>query len=255
MRITLLIPTYNNGATICDVVRRSVAVWPNVMVVNDGSTDDTLAQLASLRAELPFELVSYDSNRGKGGAMKAGFRRAQALGFTHVLTLDGDGQHYPEDAHLLIDVAQREPHAIIVGSRSLAGQEMSAGSRFANNFSNFWFMLQTLRRLPDTQTGFRLYPLRETGGLRVLTSRYESELTLLVFSAWRGTPLIPVPVRVYYPSREERVSHFRPCQDFLRITLLNTLLCLLSLIYGYPRMLCHYMCHLFTPSSRSSVES
>lgn len=246
MRTTLLIPTYNNVTTVCDIIRRAAAVWPEVMVVNDGSTDDTLARLQELQHEVPFELVTYDRNRGKGGALKAGFRRAQALGFTHVLTLDADGQHYPEDAPLLLQAGNQHPAAIIVGSRSFDDENMPGGNVFANKFSNFWFTVQTLQHIPDTQTGFRLYPLRHLGGLRVLTSRYEAELELLVFSAWRGTKLIPVPVRVYYPSPEERVSHFRPTMDFLRITVLNTVLCLLAIIYGGPRMLLHRLCRLFT---------
>jgi hypothetical protein len=112
---------------------------------------------------------------------------------------------------------------------------MPAGNSFANRFSNFWFALQTLRRLPDTQTGFRVYPLEDLPPLWILTSRYEAELTLLVFSAWKGISLVPVPVQVSYP--EDRVTHFRPFWDFFRISVLNTVLCLLALIYGYPRML------------------
>lgn len=241
MRTTILIPTYNNAKTVCDVIRRSAQVCPDVMVVNDGSTDDTLVRLQTLQKELPFELVSYEDNRGKGGALKAGFRRAKALGFTHVLTLDADGQHFPEDAPLLLEAGERNPEAIIVGSRSFGDENMPGGNVFANKFSNFWFTVQTLQRIPDTQTGFRLYPLDHIGGLRVLTARYEAELELLVFSAWCGTKLIPVPIRVYYPPIEERVSHFRPTMDFVRITILNTFLCLLAIVYGGPRMLFNYL--------------
>jgi hypothetical protein len=80
-----------------------------------------------------------------------------------------------------------------------------------------------------------VYPLEDLPSLKLLTARYEAELTLLVFSAWKGLKLVPVPVRVYYP--ENRVSHFRPFADFFRISVLNTVLCVLALVYGYPRML------------------
>ena len=116
---------------------------------------------------------------------------------------------------------------------------MPSGNTFANRFSNFWFHLQTGLRLPDTQTGFRVYPLLHLPCLKLLTYRYESELELLVFSAWRGVHIVPVPVSVSYPA--DRVSHFRPFRDFLRISLLNTVLCLLAIVYGYPRMLLNRM--------------
>lgn len=237
MKTIVLIPTYNNENTICDVVQRVVAMDMEVMVVNDGSTDGTQVKLKHLQEELHFTIVSYEKNRGKGGALKAGFSQAKEMGYTHVLTLDADGQHFPEDIPLLMEKGKENPDAIIVGSRSFGDENMPGGNVFANKFSNFWFMVQTLQRLPDTQTGFRLYPLESVGGLRVLTSRYEAELEMLVFSAWRGTKLIPVSVRVFYPSPEERISHFRPRLDFARITVLNTILCLLAIVYGGPRML------------------
>lgn len=237
MKLTILIPTYNNASTLCDVVRRSVAVWPDVLVVDDGSTDDTRERLSQLQEEISFMIVSYPDNRGKGGALKAGFKEAKAKGYTHVLTLDADGQHFPEDAPALIEASRKQPEALIVGSRTFGDKNMPGGNVFANKFSNFWFTVQTLQSIPDTQTGYRLYPLDGVGGLRVLTARYEAELELLVFSAWRGTPLVPVPVRVYYPAPEERITHFRPTLDFLRITCLNTVLCFLAIVYGGPRML------------------
>ena len=113
-------------------------------------------------------------------------------------------------------------------------KERIKGSKFANAFSNFWFAIQTGRRLKDTQSGFRLYPLKKLRGLSLLTSRYEAELELLVFAAWHGIRIVSVPVGVYYPKPEERVSHFRPVRDFSRIFILNTQLCVLALVYGLP---------------------
>ena len=121
----------------------------------------------------------------------------------------------------------------MVGSRNQMGAD--GGGSFANRFSNFWFHLYTGVRLPDTQTGYRLYPLQELPSLKLLSARYEAELTLLVFSAWKGLKLKPVPVKVDYP--EDRVSHFRPGADFTRISLLNTILLLVALFYGWPRTL------------------
>jgi len=231
-KIIVLVPTYNNAGTLRDVLLRILAMdWP-LLVVNDGSTDETAGILASLTQTWGPRLlvIHHARNQGKGAALKSGFREALRRGFRYALTLDADGQHFPEDIPLLVEVAGEK--TLVVGSRPVQGAD--GGSSFANRFSNFWFRLYTACDLPDTQTGFRLYPLQQLPSLSLMSSRYEAELSLLVFSAWKGLTLKPVSVRVAYP--EDRVSHFRPALDFLRISALNTLLLLLALVYGWPRI-------------------
>lgn len=229
--ICVLIPTYNNAGTIRDVVLRAKEQCNDVIVVCDGSTDGTLDILQSIDG---ITLVNYPKNAGKGQALKMGFCKAIDMGFAYAITLDADGQHFPEDIHLLLEANKRNPGALIVGERQMHGADRSMGSRFANVFSNFWFCVQTWHYMPDTQSGMRLYPLHKLRGLALLTSRYEAELELLVFASWHGVKLLSVPVSVYYPPREERVSHFRPGMDFARISVLNTILCLLALLYALP---------------------
>lgn len=207
------------------------------MVVNDGSTDDTLQVLEPFLDRIL--LVSYERNAGKGTALRRGFERAKKEGFRYALTLDADGQHFPEEIPLLTAALREDPEALIVGERQERGQ--TRGSRFANRFSNFWFAVQTAQYLKDTQTGMRIYPLWQLPQLALLTSRYEAELELLVWSAWRGVRIKSVPVRVYYPPREERVSHFRPMQDFARISVFNTLMLVAAVVYGYPSMLLRWL--------------
>ena len=231
--ICAVIPTFNNAGTIADVVTRVAAQMDDIIVVVDGSTDATRDVLGAL--QVPFTLIDLPVNRGKGAALRQGLQKAREMGFTHVLTIDADGQHLPEEIPLLYRAHTVHPDAIIVGSRVLKQKNMPAKNTFANRFSNFWFAVQTGLRLPDTQSGLRIYPLHRLHGERLMTARYEAELTLLVFSAWANTPVIPVPVRAYYPPVEERVSHFRPAYDFTRISLLNTVLCVLALVYGLPR--------------------
>ncbi len=231
--VCALIPTYNNAGTLLDVIRRTQIYLEHIIVVNDGSTDNTSLLLQSLSR--PVTIISYPRNRGKGYALREGLLAAKKQGFVYVLTLDADGQHYPEDIPSMLDVLSANPCAMIVGSRSLQQENMPARNTFANRFSNFWFALQTGLRLPDTQTGMRIYPLRYLRGLSLLTNRYEAELSLLVFLAWANVRIISVPVRVYYPPKEQRISHFRPAYDFARISLLNTFLCLLAVVYGLPR--------------------
>ena len=241
MKYCIIIPTYNNAATLFGVVTRALAVCRDVMVVNDGSTDNTLEVLRPLHDAI--QLVTYTPNRGKGYALRCGFRRACSLGYDAAVTLDADGQHRPEEVYRLLAAAQQgngfDGKTLVVGSRNLNADGMPSANTFANRFSNFWFHLQTGIRLPDTQTGFRLYPLGDLPCLGMLTRRYESELELLVFSAWRGLHLVSVPVSVSYS--DDRVSHFRPFADFFRISLLNTCLCFLAVVYGYPRMLLNRM--------------
>lgn len=231
--ICVVIPTYNNGGTIGRVVAGALEQCDDVIVVNDGSTDATASILTGLAKE-GLTVVTLDRNSGKGAALKAGFRKALDMGFAYAITLDGDGQHYPKEIGCFLKANQEHPGALIVGSRNPENIDRPKGSNFANKFSNFWFWAQTGRRLSDTQTGYRLYPLRKLHGLCLLTSRYEAELELLVFASWHGTDIVEIPIDVYYPPQEERVSHFRPGKDFARISVLNTVLCFLAVVYGLP---------------------
>lgn len=237
LKVCVVMPTYNNAGTIRDVVQRIMAFSDDIIVVNDGCTDDTPQILNELSGKI--KVVEYGRNRGKGYALRRGFERAKKQGFDYAITIDSDGQHFPEDIPLFVKALQQNPNALIVGSRNLKQDNMPGKNTFANKFSNFWFRLQTGINLPDTQTGYRLYPLHQLPNLGLLTSRYEAELELLVGSAWRGTDLVPIAVNVFYPKAEERVTHFRPFWDFFRISLLNTGLCVAALFYGLPSRMIH----------------
>ena len=233
LKICALIPTYNNSSTIADVVKRTHKQLNNIIVVVDGSTDNTIDILNELN--LPITIVTYPKNRGKGYALKVGFRKAKELGFDYALTIDADGQHFPEDIPALIDLEQRHPDSLIIGCRKLQNDNMPKKNTFANKFSNFWYMIQTGMYLPDTQSGFRIYPLKHLSCLSLITNRYESELELLVFLTWAEVRVLYTPIHVYYPPQEERVSHFKPIYDFTRISILNSLLCIIAIVYGLPR--------------------
>lgn len=249
LKICVIVPTYNNHTTVLQVIDRLLPFSADIMVVNDGSTDDTLSLLQQhkeqmaqsadvLTKETSLHIVSYEQNQGKGHALRTGFRKAEELGFDYAITIDSDGQHYPEDlphfvSKLKENIAAGRPDVIIVGNRKLQQENMPGGNTFANYFSNFWFALQTWQCLPDTQTGYRLYPLHHLHGLNLITARYEAELEFMVFAAWHGVKLDSTPIRVYYPPREERVTHFRPCKDFVRIFILNTILFFCSFLFGW----------------------
>ena len=238
--ICVVIPTSGNAGTIADVVHRVLEQCLDVIVVSDGCKDTTLDILRGIDG---ITIVAYEKNAGKGAALRRGFRKALEMGFAYAITIDADGQHFPEDIPVMLEANKKYPGALIVGQRmGLEKAERSAGSKFANAFSNFWFAVQTGHRLRDTQTGFRLYPLKKlplqfsifNHHFSLILPRYEAELELLVFASWHGIRLVSAPVHVCYPKPEERVSYFRPVRDFSRIFILNTVLCILAVLYGLP---------------------
>ena len=227
----VLIPTYNNEKTLSRVLDGVLSYTPHVIVVNDGSTDSTAAILSGYPQ---VEVVTFPKNKGKGKALQEGFQVARAKGYPYVLTIDSDGQHFPEDIPTFITaIEQEEVPTLLVGDRDMTVEGVPKKSSFGHKFSNFWFHLETGVKLPDTQSGYRLYPL-EVIPRRYFTSKFEFEIEVLVRSSWRGVPIKPVPIRVLYdPS--ERVSHFRPVKDFARISLLNSILVLIAFLYIKPR--------------------
>lgn len=220
----VIVPTYNNASSLGSVLQNLLAVTSHVLVVNDGSTDATLQVLENFPR---VTTVSYPVNRGKGWAIRQGFVRARSLGYRYAVTMDSDGQHYPSDLDTFVQALETRPGALIVGARNMENAGQPGASSFGNRFSNFWFHLETGKRCPDTQSGYRLYPLDRLEGIRWWTRKYEFEVEILVRAAWKGIPVVSVPVRVYYPPAEERVTHFRPFKDFARISVLNTVLVLI----------------------------
>lgn len=231
-KICVLIPTYNNAGTLGAVLRDVLAYTSHVIVVNDGATDHT----AEVLAEFPqVKLVSYQPNRGKGIALRRGFQFATESGYDYAITIDADGQHFASDLPVFFDKVREKPRAILIGARNLQQENMPGKNTFANKFSNFWFYVETGLKGPDTQSGYRLYPLHAMKKMWFICTKYEFEIEVLVKSAWRGIKIEWVPVQVYYPPAEERVSHFRPFRDFSRISVLNTVLVTIAFLYIHPR--------------------
>ena len=225
-QVGVVIPLYNHGTTIYDVARRALAYCPHVWVVDDGSTDGGADSLT----ELPVQVIRLPANAGKGKALLAGADALRRAGCTHMLTLDADDQHYPEDIPAFLEAIAAQPHAFIVGARDFSGANIPKSSRFGRSFSAFWMFVQTGQRVSDMQSGYRAYPLAALECLSLRESRYSFEIDVLVQAAWAGFAIREIPVRVRYPRREERVSHFHPLCDNMRITLLNTRLTVRALL-------------------------
>lgn len=227
----VIIPTFNNGSTLKEVLTGVMDVCGNVIVVNDGSSDNTFDLLNQFDG---IEVITHNKNRGKGAALNSGFRKAYDLGYKYAITIDSDGQHYPQEINLLCDSSRKEPDTLWIGARDFKSDNMPGKNSFANRFSNFWFKLETGITLEDTQSGFRLYPLEKLKGIRTLSGRYEFELEIIVRAAWRNVAVRNIPVSVYYPPKEIRISHFKPFKDFTRISILNTVLVFIALLWWWP---------------------
>jgi 3-hydroxymyristoyl/3-hydroxydecanoyl-(acyl carrier protein) dehydratase len=224
--ICLVIPTYNHAPFLRQVLDEALSRCANVIVVDDGSTDNTPEVLASFDKRI--DIITLPRNRGKGQALWQGMKQAIAAGYRYALTMDSDGQHSPADIEGFVDAIETNPGAMIAGARTLREENMPSGNRFANRFSNFWFRLQTGFRLPDTQCGFRLYPLDHICRIPPAGARYETELAWLLRLSWRNVPIISIPVTVDYLPRSQRPSHYRRFTDFMRISLLNSVMCFVA---------------------------
>jgi uncharacterized protein (DUF2062 family) len=212
VKCCVIIPCYNHPGTVAKVVHAALKHLP-VLVVDDGSTLPL--------PELPVEVVKLPVNRGKGAALRAGFNRALELGFTHAITMDADDQHSADDLPKFMVALEQQPGALIVGVRDFEAAGAPRHRIRSNAVSSFWFRVETGVRLPDTQCGFRCYPLALVRELKIRTGRYAFELEFMVRAAWLGTPIVPVPIQCTYRPEQIRQSHFRPVRDLAHITGMN----------------------------------
>ncbi|MFW6284524.1 MAG: glycosyltransferase family 2 protein [Desulfosalsimonas sp.] len=212
-RFVIVIPVYNHGAAVTGVLSRAKGLGADIIVVNDGSTDDTAARLAKIS---DICVITHARNAGKGAAIQTGLAEAARLA-DYAVTLDADGQHDPEDATALMAAAADCSRALIVGRRTGMDQShIRYGSRMGRRFSNFWVWLSGGPRLADSQSGFRAYPLPEALHWGAVCARFDFEVEILVQARRWGVPVIEVPVGVHYLPADQRISHFRPGVDFLR---------------------------------------
>jgi glycosyltransferase involved in cell wall biosynthesis len=221
----VVIPVYNHVATLRAVAQGALAQGFDVLVLDDGSTDGSLDSVA----DLPIGRHRLPVNVGKGGAILAGAQWARGAGYQAILTIDADGQHDPADARLLLEAAMPCWPCIVIGARRMETLNVPRSSLFGRDFSNFWVRLECGQTLPDTQSGYRLYPVEFLESSRFLSRRYTFEIEVLVRGRWAGLPLLSTPVSVYYPPGDERVSHFHKLKDNWRLSCLHTFLVTRSL--------------------------
>ena len=223
MQRAYLIPAYQASRSLKQLLADLRALDPEgaLLVVDDGSTDGTgdIARASSI------DVVTHHENLGKGMALKNGFAWLAERGFETAVTVDADGQHRPEDAVMLAKHSA-PANAIVLGIRDMRRDGAPGASRFSNRFSNWWVSRFAGQAISDTQCGLRRYPLHATLALGSDARGYGFECDMLVRAARRGIPIIEVPIRVIYPPKAERVSHFNVVADPARIVvrLLHTAL-------------------------------
>jgi len=227
----VIIPTYNNHQTIEQVINDVMEYTDQVVVVNDGSTDNTEEILSKFNQ---VDIVGYPNNKGKGYALRKGFRFAWDKGYEYAITIDSDGQHFASDLPNFVEAIDENPNAIIIGNRNMDQEGVPGKSSFGNRFSNFWFKFETGIKIPDTQSGYRLYPLKPLSKMIFFTRKYEFEIEVIVRAAWKGVDVTDVPIQIYYAPKETRVSHFRPFRDFSRVSILNAILVIYALLIVKP---------------------
>ena len=215
MQAAIVIPAYNEARTIRGLVERSLRQCAQVIVVDDGSTDGTGAALEGLSVDV----LRHDRNEGKAASLWDGFQHALASGADMVITLDGDGQHQPEDVSRMLLAANDYPHRIIVAARLKGREKYPKARRRANRFADFWISWAAGHGIADSQSGQRLYP---AALLRQLQARHDAgaaftfESEALIRAARLGYTTVAVPIAAIYDPAG-RPSHFRPVRDIARI--------------------------------------
>jgi glycosyltransferase involved in cell wall biosynthesis len=231
LKICVIIPTYNNHKTLQRVIDGVLHYTNQIIVVNDGSTDTTKSILEKYNS---LEVLHLPKNKGKGNALSLGFKKAKELHYHHAITIDSDGQHFPDDISTFITALETESNPVLlIGNRNMNQDGIPKKSSFGNAFSNFWFWFETGIKLDDTQSGYRLYPLQYIPK-KFFTNKFEFEIEVIVRTAWKGVAVKNIPIKILYDPNE-RVSHFRPFKDFTRISILNTVLVIITILYIKPR--------------------
>jgi glycosyltransferase involved in cell wall biosynthesis len=205
-----VIPAYDAAASIADVVCRTRRLVPDVLVVDDGSSDST----ASIARDAGAEVAALPENRGKGAALRLAFERLFGDGCDAIITLDADGQHLPEEIPRLLE--HRDAADLVVGSRVHLFAEMSPLRRTSNRLSSRIISLLAGKRLGDVQSGFRLYRRHLIHATGLPESRFDAESAVVVRAARRGFRIVSVPVRLGFADGRA-TSHYRPLVDSLRI--------------------------------------
>ena len=231
-RFLICIPIYNNESTAGQVIAKCLALSSHsLLVVDDGSTLEVEMLVKS--ENIPTDRITFlrhEQNEGKGKALRTGFHYALKHNYTHVVTIDADGQHDPSEIVKLTQAAEHDPFSLVIGDREMKTANVPSSSTFGKAFSNFWVKYETDAKVADSQSGFRCYPLFFMQNMNFFCTKYDFEIEVLIRLIWAGVRIQNVKISVVYFPPEKRISHFHKIKDNFRLTTLNICLILVSLI-------------------------
>ena len=212
-KILLTIPAYNNAGTIADVITKASDTGYDVLVVNDGSTDKTKEAIK----DLDVFNVDHTENIGKGAAILTGLRWAKKHNYSHIITIDADGQHNPSEVVRFVPKIEENPLSMIVGTRDFSSKDVPKSSRVGRKLSNFCLKLACGTTVPDSQSGFRAYPVDAILKLNLTATGYNFEIEVLAKAVWARISLNSIDISVHYSAATREASHFKPIWDNIRI--------------------------------------
>lgn len=214
--IIVVIPTYNNDSSIQKVVDDVLSFNFRTIVVDDGY-DTPVEEILDSHPNLT--ILRHPINKGKGEAIITGAKKVKELGFNYFISLDGDGQHLASQIEKIVTACD-DKNQIIIGARNFEIDNVPNGSKFGRWFSNFWATWDTEQEIKDSLSGFRLYPTSILD-LDIKTSRFDWEMEVLVKHSWKKRLIKEVTIECYYPTPEERVSHFKKFWDTAAIVMVH----------------------------------
>ncbi|MCX5694853.1 MAG: DUF2062 domain-containing protein [Candidatus Omnitrophica bacterium] len=216
--IWCVIPTFNNKNTIRQIALGCRKFLEHILIVDDGSTNINIKELFQ---DTNIQVLTHTKNLGKGRAIRTALDFILKQNGKFMITIDADGQHYPEDLNKFISLLKDSDTSIIIGCRNFQQKSIPEKSQFGRAFSNFWLRLETGVVINDTQSGFRCYPVKYLNQIKTSGNYYDFETEILTRACWSGLKIREVSIRVFYPKPHLRISSFHPFIDNLRISLMH----------------------------------
>lgn len=213
MKTCVIIPTLNESREIANLVSHARRFIPDILVIDDGSTDQT-AQIAKASGA---EVLRNERNQGKGACLVKGYAYALEKGFDAVISMDGDGQHSPEDLPVFLKAAEDPENSLIIGNRMSDARNMPFVRILTNRLMSWFLSLVTRQNIPDTQCGFRLVKRELLEKVNLVTSKYEMESEMLIKASRRGFKIKSVLVKTIYGDQKSQINPLVDTFRFVRL--------------------------------------